>query len=270
MSTSWLERRPLAALVLGLFYTLVGSVTGFLFFRQNLSIAVLFFITLLLVPSLMNLLTIEEERERREGLRHFFHNHRDVFEIFLFFSLGIFLGYLVMVWIFGLLGFGLEITLQEQLKVLGDQVTKNVVQNYDVPKFTHSFGLFATNIGVAVIFFVLSFFYGAGSIFLVVWNASIFVTFIIVTIRNISQGMNHSLALLGIFSLYIVPEIAGFLLAAIAGGVVSKAVVVEDFLSKEFKNVVRDAVVLLFLSFALLLLAAVLESYAVDWIKALV
>ena len=271
INTTWLQRRPLYAVGLGLVYTLIASVTGYLFFRGQFSISLLFLISLLLVPSLMNLLSLEEERERSEGLKRFFHNHKDVFEIYLFLSIGVFLGYMAMIWVLGSFGADLSMTVGEQLRVLGPDITVDTIKSFDEHSLLQALSLFSRNVGVAFIFFLLSFFYGAGAIFLMVWNASIFATFVSVTISNISKGVNHSLALWGIFSLYIVPEIGGFLLAAIAGGVVSKAVLSEQFLSESFKNVLRDALVLLLCSLLLLLLAAVLEAFAgVNLIKGLV
>lgn len=271
VSTNWLQRKPFIAILLGFVYTFIGAITGYLFFREYLSISILFLVTLLLLPSLMNLLSIGEEREKKEGLRRFFHNHRDIFEIYLFLSVGVFVGYLAMIWVVGVFGMDANVLVGEQLGILGDAITKSEIQQFDANRFTHALGIFSSNVGVAIIFFVLSFFYGAGSIFLIVWNASIFSTFIIVTLRNIGDSVNHSFALLGAFSIYVIPEIAGFLLAAIAGGVVSKAAVVEQFLGGNFRNVVRDAIVLLLWSFILLIISAFLESFVgVGLIKALV
>jgi len=271
VSANWLERRPLFALLLGFIYTLIGSITGFIFFKDSLSISILFLVTLLLVPSLVSMLSIQEEIERKAGLRKFFSNHKDIFEIYLFLSIGIFVGYLLVVWLFGLWGMDLSSTLSEQTKVFGEALTESKINEFTGQGLGHVFGIFSSNLGVALIFFILSFFYGAGSIFLIVWNASIFSTFIVLTLQNVSRGIKHSLGLLGAFSIYIIPEIGGFLLAGIAGGVVSKALVKEKFMGEGFRNVVRDATVLLLFSFVLLLVAAFLESYVgVSMIKMLV
>src|SRR3989344_2136383 len=270
ISTNWLQRRPLYALLLGLIYTFIATVTGYLFFKDSFSISLLFLITLLLVPSLMNLLSIEEDREKKEGIKRFFHNHKDIFEIYLFLSIGVFIGYFVLIWFSSYLGANFNLTVGEQLKIIGPEITIEKIQQFDQNFFSHALNLFSKNVGIAVIFFLLSFFYGAGAIFLMVWNASTFSTFVSMTISNISKGVNHGLLLFGVFSLYIIPELGGFLLAAIAGGVISKAVLVEPFLSPSFRNVVRDALFLLLCSFALLLIAAFLESYVgVSLIKSL-
>jgi uncharacterized membrane protein SpoIIM required for sporulation len=61
--------------------------------------------------------------------------------------------------------------------------------------------------------------------------------------------------------IHLIPEISGFLLAAIAGGVVSKAILHEKKGSKGFKNVFKDATVLILIAVGLVLLAAVLEVF---------
>jgi uncharacterized membrane protein SpoIIM required for sporulation len=261
ISADFLERRPLAALVLGFFYTFVGCLTAYIFLRGSLSIATLMFVTLLLAPSLINLLSVEEERERKEGLKHFFHNHGDVFEVYLFYSLGVFIAYLVLVFMSGATGLDSSQVISEQMKIVGKGLSVSQIQNFAVDKYLHMFGIFGANVGVAVLFFLLSFFYGAGSIFLMIWNASIFSTFVTVAIQNISKGLQHTFGLMAAFSIYILPEIAGFLVAAIAGGVVSKAVITEKFGSQGFRNVFRDAAVLFLIALGLLLVAAFFESF---------
>jgi len=161
--------------------------------------------------------------------------------------------------------------LSEQVKVFGEALTGEMVENFEVNELSQFFGIFTSNLGVALIFFILSFFYGAGAIFLIVWNASIFSTFIAFSVQNLSKGLNNALGLLGAFSLYFIPEVGGFLLAGIAGGVISKAVITEHWFSKPFQNVIRDATILLLLAIVLLIIAALLESFvSVELIKAMV
>jgi|SRR3989338_2763942 len=271
VSIEWLRRRPLYAIFLGLTYTFIAAITGYLFFKDKFSVSLLFLVTLLLVPSLINLLSFEEEKERSDGVKRFFQNHKSIFEIYLFLSVGVFIAYILVIFFLGASGLGLSTTVGEQMKVLGGEITIEQIKNFETNPLVHSLNLFVNNLGVAVIFFLLSFFYGAGAIFLMVWNASIFATFVSLTIKNIGKGVEHGFLLLGTFSMYIIPEIAGFLLAAIAGGVISKAVIVEEFMSNSFKNVVKDAIVLLLCSIVILLIAAFLEGYiGVELIKALV
>jgi len=255
----WLERRPTVSMLLGFVFVFIGLVTAWIFFKSDISIALLFLTTLLLVPSLMKLLNIEEKIERKYGIKNFFEHHRAILEIYLFLFIGIFAAYLVI-------GFGagenLEEISQEQFKFLDQGLTEDQVVDFSLTeKFSNFFGIFSENLLVCLIFFVLSIFYGAGGIFLIVWNASIFSTFLVMTINNLSRGAPHALGVLGIFSLHLVPEVFAFLTAAIAGGVISRAMIREKWKGKGFSNVIKDAVVLLLISFGVLLLAAFLEAF---------
>lgn len=271
VSIEFLERRRLFAIFLGFVYTFIAGLTSYIFFRENISISMFFLITLLLVPSLANIIADQEKKDSKIGIKNFVKNHRDVFEVYFFMSMGVVFGYGLVILLLGTLGFDVNVVLSEQVKQFGSGLTGEIINEFSVDKLNQFFGIFTSNLGVAVLFFILSFFYGAGAIFLIVWNASIFSTFLVLSLQNISKGINNALALIGAFSIYFLPEVAGFLLAGLAGGIISKAVIVENWGSKQFRNVLRDASVLLLVSFLFLLVAGLLESYvAVGLIKALV
>lgn len=158
VSAGWLQRRPLYALLLGVIYTFIAAVTAFIFFRQNISISWMFLITLLLVPSLISLLSIEEEREKKAGARHFINNHKDIFEIYWFLSIGVFVGYLIMAWFGGIFGLDPSTTLSEQIRILGTGVTESEILGFTESGLIQALGIFTSNVGVAIIFFCISLF----------------------------------------------------------------------------------------------------------------
>ena len=258
----WVEKRLIYVFVLGFVYVFVGHFAAVLFFGKNISVAMLFLATLLLVPSLHKLLKIEEKRESKEGLRNFFRNHKDIFEVYLILSLGIFFGYLSL----GLFVGGQTAVFDYQMDFLqGEGLSKGMITeffNKDFePSFTNFKGILSNNISVILVFFLLSVFYGAGAMFLIVLNASVFSTFILFIIKQIGQGLAHSSGVLATFLIHMIPEVSGFLLAAIAGGVVSRAFGSEKFMSNGFKNVLKDASVLLVISVSFILVAAFLETF---------
>ena len=57
----------------------------------------------------------------------------------------------------------------------------------------------------------------------------------------------------------MLPELGGYFIAAIAGGVLSKAIIKEKFMSKGFKIILKDSFVLLILAIVVLVMAAVIE-----------
>ncbi len=261
LKASWIERRPHYAFILGLIYTLIGYGTAVLFFGKHVSIAMLFLTTLLVVPSLVVIISMEEKIERKEGLKHFFRNHREIFETFIFLFLGIFAGYLIIGSFAGSFDtvFNYQVTYLTEQGSVSKEVLENVgAYNQNLPQSQHFIGILASNVTTTLLFFLLSFFYGIGGIFLVLLNASIFASFIIYLTRFFKA---HIVSLIGVFSIHMIPEVSGFLLAAIAGGVISKALITEKFGSSKFQNVLKDAVILLFIAFIIIGIAAFLEAY---------
>ena len=122
-------------------------------------------------------------------------------------------------------------------------------------------GLFEKNISVVLITFVLAIFYGAGANFLVAFNASVFAAFLVFVIDYASKITGNTLLTIGVFLIHLIPEITGFFLAALAGSLLSRAILVEKFGTKGFSNILKDSAVLLLLASLLILLGSYLEVY---------
>lgn len=89
---------------------------------------------------------------------------------------------------------------------------------FDKPLFNK---IFLNNIGLLLVFFLLSFFYGYGSVLLLAWNASILGVLWGHALKNALFFLNSELLIskgLLIWP-YLIPEVIAYFLAAIAGGV---------------------------------------------------
>lgn len=254
-----LQKRHYFALLLGFIYSLIGAVTAFFLFRDFMSLAMLFLTTLLLVPTIMAYLKKEETIERKSGLRHFFKNHRDIFETYLFIFHGVFLGFLLIGFFSLTVHYDLNSYQFDFLKVRG--VVPEGVNVVPESTLGHVGSVLTRNITVDLIAFLLSIAYGAGAMFLIVYNGSIFASFIVLLIKYLSTTTLHATAVFSTMLIHLVPEISGFLLAAIAGGVISKALTKEKIGSNAFRNVVKDATVMFLMSLLLIVSAAFLEIY---------
>ncbi len=261
---SLLEKRPYIIFFIGIIYVFIGFFTSKIFFPRIVSTATLFLVTLLLVPTIIKLLDLEESRERKDGTNNFFRNHKDISEVYIFLFLGIFIGALLLAMFTPLenfeSNFDYQLDFLENQEGLSSELVKTKTQTGIQPSLNAFLGLLENNLLVVLLLFALSLFYGAGAIFLIVLNASIFSTFAAFVMRELPTITNKA-ALLGIFSVHMVPELLGFLLAAIAGGVVSKAVMQERFLSGPFKNVMKDAFLLFIIAAAIIVISAFLETY---------
>lgn len=262
----WVKHRPYLTFIFGFFYTFIAFFITAFFFRGMMSVAMVFLTTILLVPTLLMLIKKEENIERKYGLKNFFKNHKDIFEAYLFSFLGVFFAFVVL----GLVTYnnpevyGSLFDFQSRFLEF-QNVDYGVIDGFVAgtmqPSALHVLDIFAHDVIVVMICFILSLFYGASAIFLIILNGSIFASFIVLVIRTIGQDAMAGLQAFLFFLIHLIPEISGFLIAAIAGGVISKAILHEEKGSKAFKNVFKDATVLILIAVGLVLLAAVLEVF---------
>ena len=152
-------KRKIYSLFLGIVYVLISYGTANLFFPNNISLAMIFLTTLLLVPSTGKLISIEENIERKYGTSKFIKKHYVLMEIFLFLFMGIFIGYI-------LIGNYAPHSVEYQASFLENQGIN--FANDGVEKISQLSGIILNNISVIVVAFVLSLFYGVGALFLIV------------------------------------------------------------------------------------------------------
>ena len=243
-----IKKHALNIFVLGIAYVVLGYLISAYFFKESVSVAMLFTATLFLVPAIYNILAIEEKIESRQGSKNFFQNHKDIFKIYFFLFLGIFVAFIILGNYSNLDVFQYQ---NNFLDLRGNLEMENVP-----PSFENVLGFISQNLLVVIIAFVLSIFYGAGALFLIVLNASVFAAFIHYIIQQTGK-----FSLFGLFLIHLVPELSGFLLAAISGGVVSRAIMSEKFGTDKFRNVMKDALILLLMAGILIVIAAFLEVY---------
>ncbi len=254
----WLERRPRYAFFMAFIYSIIGIISAKLIFGANPSLMAIAFASILLIPSLNILLADEESIEIRENkfsIRMLFKDHKDVFEVYFFLFLGTFLAFAVVTLFMP--EQSIEYLFSRQLAVGG----------FVGHAFSATFfkSLVLNNIKILVVCLVLSFFYGAGAILFITWNASVWgVIFAYVAKTSASiSSINPVLAFLITIAPtlpHLITEAAGYFTAAIVGGTVSKAVMREKIGSKAFHHVVTDALIFLGLGVGLILLAALFEA----------
>jgi uncharacterized membrane protein SpoIIM required for sporulation len=264
---SWVRHRPYLAFVFSFFFTFIAFLMSMFFFRNSMSVAVIFLTTLLLVPTFMMLLRMEEIVESKDGLKHFFRNHKDIFEVYLFSFLGVFVAFVLL----GLIMynntesynrlFDFQIDFLKFQENLSAESVQGFVQGTQSPGLSQAASLFAHDLIIVAICFLLSFFYGASAIFLIILNGSVFANFIVFVIKTVADNAAQGVQAFLFFLIHLVPEVSGFMIAAIAGGVVSKAVLYEKKGSKAFCNVFKDATMLMLIAIGLVLVSVLLEVF---------
>ncbi|MBS3121804.1 stage II sporulation protein M [Candidatus Woesearchaeota archaeon] len=254
----WLEKRPLSALFLGLMYAVIGIISAKLIFPGSTSLMTVAFTSILLVPSLNRLLSDEENveiREQKFSIKLLIKDHRDIFEIYFFMFIGVFLAYALFTLI--LPQPTILSMFSAQLKVAG--FTGKAFSGFINQEIID---ILLNNLLVMIVCLILSIVYGAGSILFLVWNASVWGAVFGYVAHN-SFGQTHPLIAFGAVMApvlaHMITEAMSYFSAAIVGGIVSKAVMREDLFSEKFHHILSDAMILLLLGFVMVAIAAVIE-----------
>jgi len=118
--------------------------------------------------------------------------------------------------------------------------------------------IFSNNIYVLIFTLVFSLIFGAGAIFILAWNASV----IAAAIGIFSKSDLASLPLgLARYLIHGVPEIAAYFIGALAGGIVSIAVIRHEIKSEKFWSVLQDSLNLVIVEVIILFLASLIEVF---------
>lgn len=119
-------------------------------------------------------------------------------------------------------------------------------------------GIFANNVKVLIVTLFFSLAFGAGAIFILVWNASVIGAAIGMFAK--SQLVNLHCGLFR-YLIHGLPEIAAYFVAALAGGIISVAIIRKDLDGERKWNILQDAIVLIIIALLILLVSAVMEVY---------
>jgi hypothetical protein len=260
------------SLFLGVLFTIIAFATSYvLFYRiashQFIGICTILFTVILALPTVYYLLKYET-REEIIGKAPFFQRHRAISDFFIYFFIGVFITLFILSLISPSLVFseenlygretGINLAIAEHLEGIPPPPIPQQ-QNEIVM-------IFENNLIVMLICFALSFFYGSGALLILILNASIFASAlarVILIQSGKAAGFLPSTSLiacnLGIMFFHMIPEVGSYLLAAIAGGVLSKAIVREKFSYKKFWPVLKSSIFLLIFAIIILLFAAIIE-----------
>ena len=251
-----------------------GIIVALSLFPKHASPAMFFITTLAVVYFVQKIINIEEKAdEKGTSEKAILKHHSKAFAVFMF----LFLGFVVS---FSLWYVSLPDTGQQGLKTKVFSMQEKTIDCIRssvqgcVTGSGHFQKIFFNNMKVLLITFLFSFFYGAGALFILVWNASVIGAAMGIFMRNslasVSEvfGLTALASYFGIFSASILRyalhgffEILAYFVAVLAGGMISLSLLKDGFMTKKFKKVCIDVFVLFCLSTGLVLFAAMVEAY---------
>lgn len=260
------EKSPYLTFVWALMITTVGVLFSTqLMYKVTISgisfnLTGMFSVIFTVIPSVYFLTTIikkEEEIEEEACKRHyqkgFFLRHQKDILMFLFYFLGVTVAFSVWAFILPTDFFQVQIVKINDIRAaVSGQVTGEMVKG----DFSSFMLIFTNNLEVMVFAFIFSLLFGAGAVFIIVWNASI----LGIAIGELSKYFWEIPLKTLMFLPHGIPEIVGYLCAGLAGGLLSAAILrcrSTDIL----KIIFFDSLKILLLGLVFILLAAGIEVY---------
>jgi uncharacterized membrane protein SpoIIM required for sporulation len=268
------ENKPKTIISLGFLYVTVALFLSYWIFPDQSSLIFIFLTVMAAIPLMFGIINNEEKKDVSD-----FHEvtllkeHSKALYAFMLLFIGMVLA--ITFW-YLVLPNNIELILfDSQIDTLVGMnhniVTGDVTSNQSIGAFVN---IFLNNLKVLIFCIIFSLLYGFGAIFILTWNASV----IGVAIGNVIRtnfvevasyvGFNKITSYFGVvsfgllkYSIHGIPEILAYFVAALAGGIISIAVIRHDFKGKKFEHVLLDSTDLILISIGLTLIAAILEVW---------
>lgn len=262
------EKLPWQMFFLGLLYSSIGVIFALWIFQQHTSLLMVAFTAMLSIPLLYTLIKYEENKDKkyRKELKLLKEHSKALIALsylFLGFLVSFTLWYTLLPNDFSQDLFNNQVS---TIKDINNGFTGKAISGSHLPIILNN------NFKVLILCIVFSFFFGAGAIFILTWNASVISVAIGNVIKeNLSKlGLNYfhavSLGLLRYLT-HGVFEISAYFIGGLAGGIISVAVIRHDIIGKHYKKIFKDFLVLFFIASFVLLLGGLVEVYVTPLFK---
>jgi len=252
------ERHPLEMMLVGIFYSSLSILMSIWIFPEYSSLVMVFLTVLSCLYVVQGAIRVEEDKEDDfKSESWLLKEHYKALSFFLFLFLGFVFSFAF--WTFILPSEKIAVLFSLQDSVV--EGIKSAVATGKVSSEGTFLIIFFNNFKVMFISLIFAFFYGAGAIFILAWNASV-MGFVI---GNLAKNTLGIMALPVAFTKYFlhgIPEMLAYLTTALAGGIIYIAIWRGDFLKQgKIKRIIIDTVDLIAISIFLLLIAALIEIY---------
>lgn len=277
------ENKPGLLTFLGFIYTSLAMFLAYMIFKQYSSLFMVFLATIASMPLMYRLIKMEEEKDLTDTSEVILlKEHWKALSALMYLFLGATLAFVF--WYAVLPSSTISVLFESQTSTIiaingrttelsQGSITGNVVTG-SATSFNIFSKIFFNNVKVLLFCILFSFLYGAGAIFILLWNASVIGTAIGNFIRsNIAAlaaqvggagiGAYFSVVSIGLFK-YVIhgfPEILAYFVGALAGGIISIAIINHDVATRKFEHVILDAADLMMLALVITFIAAILEVY---------
>lgn len=257
------ERHPFEIFVLAIIYSSLSILFSLWVFPEYASTAFVFLTTFSTLYLIQSAIKIEEEKEtvfKKEIWLLKEHSRLILLMLFLF------LGFTVS---FTAWSFFLPSDSVADLFAMQDSTVEGIKAAIATGSFSYAssyFPILINNIKVMLVSLIFAIFYGAGAIYVLVWNASV-MGLVIGNLAKNSLGLISLPIAFTKFFLHGIPEMIAYFTTALAGGLIYVAIWKGDFKDKtKRKKILLDVLILVGISIAILIIAGLIEVFISPYI----
>jgi len=265
--------KPWEMFFIGAVYSFVAAFLSLWIFQNYVSIVMITLTIVAAIPFIQSVMSQEEDKDRSiKQERRLLKEHSKAIQAFVYLFLGFTFSF-TMLYLF-MPSATVERLFSAQLETIITVQSSSTTGSFisatgDYISSSAAFvSIFMNNIKILIFCLMFSFFYGAGVIFILAWNASVMATAIGSFIRNnlfYAKGFfdYFQVTLTGMlqYLLHGIPEIAAYFIGALASGMVSFALIKHDYMADNFKSVLKDVCILIGAAIGILFVAALIEVF---------
>jgi uncharacterized membrane protein SpoIIM required for sporulation len=271
------ERHPMEMFLVGLVYASLSILLVRWIFSQDAvlsnysGILVVTFTVMFSIPFMYYAIKNEEQKdlEAQQGFTRLLLQHGRALSMFIWLFMGFIVAY--SFWHILFAGSGIldaQVSVYCQINRPTQTAFQNCLQQYGVGGFQKTTGfitskekvfmIFANNIYVLIFTLLFSLIFGAGAIFILAWNASVIAAAVGIFTESKLSALPMGLAR---YLIHGIPEIAAYFVGAMAGGIISVAIIRRDMAKGKFWDILQDSLNLVILAVVILLFAALIEVF---------
>lgn len=261
------EKKPWELFFLGIVYATVAFLLSYWVFKEYISIVMVTLTAICSVPLIYNTILVEARKDDLEKKEYWLiKEHGKAVTAFTFLFLGFVAAFLF--WFTVLPSAAVQDVFIIQINTIS-QITTTPTGNM-IATFGNLSSILMNNLKILIFCFILSFFFGAGAIFILTWNASVVAAAIGTFVRNsilghLSPGLSSYFQVISLgvlkYMTHGIIEIIAYFIGGLAGGIISIAVIRHDFESHDFKKALLDSADIIALSLVLLFLGSLIEVF---------
>ena len=263
LSVSKAEKKPWETFFLGILYASFGILLSLWIFKSESSMIMVLLTVIATLPLIYKTFNYEEKKDILvKDEKKLIKEHAKALKFLMYLFFGFIVAY--SMWFVFLPSDITETLFRVQLTTI-NQINAKIS---GTAAFTEGIliQIFANNLKVLMFTILFAFFYGAGTIFILIWNATViaaaignfartkfaetFGSYFAIIPVAVARYMTH-----GFF------EILAYFIGGLAGGIISVAIINHDIESESFRRIVKDSFALILLSIVILVMAALIEVF---------